>query len=624
LTPEAVIDRYLETALRQPLDAVEVVRLLGTDADLLSRWLQLLACPADPDALQDALTRLPGERFEDLAIAQALAVLTVSGSVRLSFDQWQSVLNSSLVGERLAEELGLPDPLAVRWRVLLAASGVHLPQDAELSELLAFRGARRELLEDASVVHRLFAVVESLDVADPLESQEAAGALLGLAPDRFQSLLAEANGRCDALLEGLGLHADREFDAAERLWLRLQVALLGRLLSGAQTTTDEGLVETHTLVCRRLFGHVPVLLLQDAAGQELREPLHDHYRAGPVIRVESQSSTIARSVRLSERCELIDRADQSVADRQVLRQLGTGDAVCYPLATAAGERLGAVVFAVDEDVDQEALMVLYAEELGRRLGRRGGGEGRGALERYRRREEKRLRELVHEANNPLSVVNNYLHILELTLTHEPQAVQQLQLIGAELRRVAEIIAGARELSSADEEVGTHRLHVADVDVNELARRVVTLHGGYAGEHRVAVSETLAPGSLIVRSDEHRLIQVLNNLLRNAIEAAHGATVTVSTVAGVFRQGREGVLIGVADTGPGLPREVLVRLAEPKQSSKGGDHAGLGLHIVHRLVDELDGSIDVRTAPGEGTTFSIFLPLESIAPAVAQGRQPVSA
>jgi sensor histidine kinase regulating citrate/malate metabolism len=54
--------------------------------------------------------------------------------------------------------------------------------------------------------------------------------------------------------------------------------------------------------------------------------------------------------------------------------------------------------------------------------------------------------------------------------------------------------------------------------------------------------------------------------------------------------------------------VLERLADPKESSKGGDHAGLGLHIVHRLVGELGGNLDVRTAAGQGTSFSLFLPL----------------
>jgi signal transduction histidine kinase len=145
-------------------------------------------------------------------------------------------------------------------------------------------------------------------------------------------------------------------------------------------------------------------------------------------------------------------------------------------------------------------------------------------------------------------------------------------------------------------------------VNELARRVQELHLGYAADHDVDLDLMVRPGAVLVRSDEQRLAQILNNLVRNAIEAASGESVTIGTDTGVFREGREGVEVYVTDTGPGLPRTVLERLADPKESSKGGDHAGLGLHIVHRLVSELGGNIDVRTAAGQGTSFSLFLPL----------------
>ena len=605
MTPEAVIDQYLETAARLPLDPAAFVELLGTDADLLSRWLLLLSCPAEPEAFLQALEQLPAERFRDLALSQALAVLTVSGSVRLSFDQWQSVLTSSLVGEHLAREVGLDKPVAVRWRVLLAASGVNLAQDALLMELLAFRGTRRELLEDASPIHRLFAVVEALDVTDPLVSQEAAQELLGVPPERYQVLVAEAEASCAALLEKLGLSGEGDQDSEERLWLRLQMGILGRLFpAGADLA---GLLETHAMVCRRLFGRVPELLLVDPAGGALRSA----GSAGPDISLDSQTSTIARCARLVERFELIDRADQAVADRQVLRHLGTADAVCLPLVDSTGGVAGVLVYAMDEDVDQELAMGLYAAELGRRLMRApGGAEGASeALLRYRQLEEKRLRELVHEANNPLSIVNNYLHILELKLGHEPEAVEQLRLIGAELRRVSEIISQARELPELEAEPAeAEPFELEDVDLNQLVRQVVELHLGYARDYDVALEEVTVPGRLVIHSDDQRLVQILNNLVRNAIEAGRGARVTLSTVSGVFREGREGVQLSVADTGPGLPRDVLERLAEPKQSSKGGDHSGLGLHIVHRLVGELGGSIDVRTSSGQGTSFTVFLPL----------------
>lgn len=607
MTPEAVIDRYLESAMREPFDAGAFALLLGTDADLLSRWLQMLSCPADPGAFVQAVNALAPERFHDLAMSQALAVLTVSGSVRLSFDQWRSVLKTSLVGEVLAAELGLDDPVAIRWRVLLAASGVHLDQDPQLTEMLAFRGARRELLEDASAIHRLFCVVESLDVSDPLVSQEAAHALLGIDPDRYRALLAGAESRTVELLEQLGLSGERDFDAAERLWLRMQVAILGRLFPGRDKAADRELLAVHELACRRLFGRVAELFLRDASGGRLQRL----GGGGPDITLDSQSSIIARCARLSERSVLIDRADQAVADRQVLRQLGSDDGVCMPLPDGNGRALGVLVFAVNEDVDQEAAMVLYAAELAKRLAYRepdAGADG-DALARFRQREEKRLRELVHEVNNPLSIVNNYLHILELKLAHEPEAVEQLRLIGAELRRASEMVTQARDVPDIEAARREDRgAEFEEVDLNVLVRQVVELHHGYAREQQVALSESLVPGSLVLSSDEQRLAQILNNLLRNAIEAAAGASVTLSSADGVFRAGREGVLLEVADTGPGLPRQVLERLSEPKQSTKGGDHSGLGLHIVHRLVEELGGSIDVRTAAGQGTRFSIFLPL----------------
>jgi signal transduction histidine kinase len=607
LTPEAVIDRYLETIFSDPFDPAAFGLLVGTDADLLSRWLLLLGCPADPDAFTEAIAALPGGSFQDLALSQALAVLSVPGSVRVGFDQWQRMLTRSLLAEALAGELDIPESQALSWRVLLAASGVILPHDPVLMELLAFRGARRELLEDASLAHRLLAVVEAFDGADPPASQEAARQLLDLDGQRYRSLQAAAEARVSGILDALDLSAEREADGAERLWLRVQLGVLERLLGGSADRAGVALLEAHRLVSRRLFGRVPVLFVLDPATARLTRP----DGAAPDIARSSQSSTIARSVRLGERFELVDRADQSVADRQVLRELECTEGLSQPLVDGAGNALGALVFAVDEEDDHESAMAMYADALARHLVARPVRDDQpDMLARYRQREEKRLRELVHEANNPLSIVNNYLHILELRLEHEPQAVEHLKLIGQELRRAGDIIAQARILPPFDAAAEEPRVERADLDINQLSRHLVELHRGLAADHRVSLADALAPGALVIHSDQQRLAQILNNLVRNAIEASPGASVTVSTIGGVFREGVEGVLLGVADTGPGLPRQVVERLAEPKQSTKGGDHSGLGLHIVHRLVREVGGSLDVRTGPGQGTAFTIFLPLQT--------------
>jgi len=147
-----------------------------------------------------------------------------------------------------------------------------------------------------------------------------------------------------------------------------------------------------------------------------------------------------------------------------------------------------------------------------------------------------------------------------------------------------------------------------VDLNEIARNVIELSRGRAESARVEVTLALFEGGVPVMSDRDRIIQVMTNLVRNAIEAmTEGGALHVATFSGVYRAGRAGVEFSVRDEGPGLPPLVLERLYEPKTSSKGGDHAGLGLHITARLVTELEGAIDVRTAVGRGTAFSVFLP-----------------
>ena len=621
MTPLAVIDRYLDAVGQEPLNADAFVALLGADADLLGRWLLLLGGVATPEALGERLSTIGAAQFRELAVAQALNVLTGSGGIRIGTEQWQGALTASFLAAQLAEALALADADAIRWRVLLGLSGVNLPDDPSLDELQAFRGARVELLEDADPQLRIFAVADALDVLDPGRSQAAAATLLGIEPLQFQRLLRHAEARALRYLGDLDLDLDQDLDWSERIWMRIRVSLLGRLF--ADLSDDAGgrqrLGELQGGVSRLLFPAPPMLLLLDPVSQRL-VPLGGE---GPAIALESTTSLIARCARLAERVELGDRPDQSVGDRQMLRKLGAPEAICLPLRSGTTAPVlkgglapvhGVLLFPLDEDGDDEVSMALYADELGRRLGAAKARQrsDQDALRRFRQQEEKRLRELVHEANNPLSIVQNYLHILQLSLPHEPKAVEQLGLIGGELRRVAGLLGQVREVpdpyDGSSEPAPGSRLASADLNLNDLVWRAVEMHRGYAEARGAQVSSILPPEALHIRSDEQRIMQILTNLLRNGLEAARNHSVRVEMLSDVFREGREGVQLIVADTGPGLPREVLQRLGGPQQSSKGGDHAGLGLQIVHRLVAELTGSLDVRTTQGQGTTFSVFLPL----------------
>ena len=605
MTPEVVLHRYLQLVNTDDVGIAGFVELLGTDADLLTRWLRVLNCPASPECLRDGLAALEPWTFTDVAQAQAWSVLPPGGSMRLGFDQWRSVLKSALLGEILGEHLAMPDPLSLRWRLHLAMSGVKLDADPQLEELIEFRGARMELLEDAPLAHRILAVLDALELQEESSVAAAAERLLNIDAYAFGGLVAQASERCTRLLHQVGLlDADDGCETTDELWNLQQVNLLAGLF--LQGGNHANIFAAHELAGKTLFRITPALFMRDGADDTLlaADGTQD-------IPLSSASSRIALALREGREQRLYDGADCPIADRQVLKRLPAEEGLAVPLIVQ-GEGVGALVFAVDHEIEQGHLLATYANALARWLGAAEHAEqGPNELTVFREMEEKRLRELVHEVNNPLSIVNNYLHILELKLQDEASATEQLAIIGRELHRAAELLQIARDVprSIAVEEPRASVTN-SEFDINELVRQVHEIHLGYARERDCHLGVNLQATPLLLVSDENRVTQILNNLLKNALEAGEGTErVSLTTRGGVYREGQRGVEVCIADDGPGLPLAVLDKLYEPKQSTKGGDHSGLGLHIVHGLVQDIGASIDLRTARGEGTEFTLFLPLQ---------------
>ncbi|MEM6708586.1 MAG: HAMP domain-containing sensor histidine kinase [Pseudomonadota bacterium] len=606
MTPEAVLHRYLTLVNDDVVDHRRFVGLVGLDADLLTRWLRLTRTPVDPRAVQRAVEDLEPWTFVDLAQAQAWAVLPPGDALRLSFHQWRLVLRNACAGQALATALDWDqsEAEALRWRLLLAISGVMNVDDAVLASMVEFRGARPELLEDAPLEQRILAVVDAMDVEEPARVAAIAAQLLGLSNGSFERSLGDADALCDRLVRDAGLVDALNVQWSENLWQLQQVNLLAGLF--LQSGDPEGLFEAHDLAAKTLFTRPPQLFLLDGTSGRLLTGL----TRGVAIPVQSESSTIARALREAREISLKDSDTTAVVDRRVLRGLETEQATAVPLIEA-GDQLGVLLYPEDDDVDQRFLIDSYSQALARWLSasRDSASDGMRMLTQFREREEKRLREIVHEANNPLSIVNNYLHILELRAGSEPQTLEQLRLISREIKRATEVMQSVRDVPKAiAAEAQTARLVPVDFDLNHLLRQVAEVHRGLASEQGAGIGVNLDRGVLMVCTDEQRLIQILSNLIKNALEAiSPGDAVRLSTLGGVYREGREGFEVIVEDSGPGLSRAVLERLYEPKQSTKGSGHAGLGLHIVHRLVREIDASIDVRTSAGQGTAFTLFLP-----------------
>jgi len=106
----------------------------------------------------------------------------------------------------------------------------------------------------------------------------------------------------------------------------------------------------------------------------------------------------------------------------------------------------------------------------------------------------------------------------------------------------------------------------------------------------------------VMADPEQLKQVFVNLISNAVQAMpDGGTLTIET-----GQENEFVFVRFTDTGAGIAPEVLGRVFDPFVSTR-DDGTGLGLTIVHRIVDDHDGHMEVSSEPGAGTVFTVWLP-----------------
>ena len=179
----------------------------------------------------------------------------------------------------------------------------------------------------------------------------------------------------------------------------------------------------------------------------------------------------------------------------------------------------------------------------------------------------------------------------------------------ESERILAMLDTLMDISEA--ETGTMRLALTDVRLATLVDEVVSVYEDVADEKQIELRSAVEDG-LTVTGDRDRLRQVLANLIDNAVKyTPPGGRVTVSARAdGPDAGDVRGVLIEVADTGTGIAAHDLPRIWERLyrgDQSRAERGLGLGLSLVRAIVRAHGGTVDVATAPGRGSTFTVRLP-----------------
>lgn len=292
----------------------------------------------------------------------------------------------------------------------------------------------------------------------------------------------------------------------------------------------------------------------------------------------------------------------AVIDRQLLGHCQARRLLCLPLR-AEGEAVGVLVLGIGPAADdplqsRPALLGALCREIAasvRAQQRSSAGVAADASQL-----QHHIREVLHEAGNPLSIIRNYLETLTVKLGDEHQANGDIALIKSEIDRVGAILLRLRDpqLPATDNQI----------DIGALTGAVARIfQQSLCVTHKVALELKPASTPLRAKGNPAHLQQVLTNLLKNAIEALpEGGRIELSTPGPMLANGQQFAVIVIEDNGPGIPESVMRQLFSPVTSTKGGNHSGLGLSISRKLIEEMGGSIWCRS-DNRGTQFQILLP-----------------
>ena len=226
----------------------------------------------------------------------------------------------------------------------------------------------------------------------------------------------------------------------------------------------------------------------------------------------------------------------------------------------------------------------------------------------RDRTEAEIRQFIadagHELRTPLTVIMGYLDVLEDGAVDAPSVRQRVfATLRHESRRMRSLIEKLIYLARLEREVPSTR---EIVDVGSVVARVVTSLEASNGATAIDISRV---AHVRVVADDTDIGEAIRNLLDNAIKYAPGALVTVGTEIG-----EHDVVLTVRDRGPGISEQDQVHVFDRFYRGRTGrdvEGSGLGLAIVRRAIQRSNGTIALESRPGEGTQFTIRLPLASV-------------
>lgn len=216
--------------------------------------------------------------------------------------------------------------------------------------------------------------------------------------------------------------------------------------------------------------------------------------------------------------------------------------------------------------------------------------------------------VVHEINNPLSGILNYIRLMikimgrgPLSADHQQKFKEFLGLMESETSRCSQIVSNLLAFARQS------RLDFAETNLDDLLHKCLMLSAHKLALQNITVKTSFGANMPLVMGDHNQIQQCVINLIFNAIDAMpNGGTLTLQSA---FNAASKHVEISVQDNGCGISKEDLPYIFDPFfTTKKEGKGIGLGLSTVYGIMERHKGSIDVESEPSKGSVFTLKLPV----------------
>lgn len=502
--------------------------------------------------------------------------LTIANQVNLKG------ISSLNVGHQRTAQIGrslghLVDPDLAQQAALtclLIGQNLSIP-DPEVTDALTYFDRALSTLHGSPLLTRLVAVASHCSVETEVNIDECA------------ALLFLSTAQIDSALSGSPQpeHSTPITDVSSRFELALNVAnLIDSSVALARQTSRDSAIQT--LASGLFDSRAVTTFMENSTGW-----FNQLHQLGSPQSMVNQAATSMEPVSTDEIV--------TVADEKVLGAMGSKEGLAIPIFISENDAticVAVTLLALGPATLAKALsssnLIEQFERVCRHLFTARLDKGIDAESI-----DNRAREIIHEANNPISTVQNYLKVLSLKLGPEHEAQETLESISSELFRAAEIVRSFNDLKLGS----VNRPGVCEV--NKVARQIGTLfdHGNDI-EFEYQLDESNP--SMQIHSND--LKQILTNLIKNATEStSRGDTISLGTAGKLMQGNNTFVELAIRDTGPGIAGD-LNNVFDKGVTTKSGDHIGEGLAVVRQLTEAANGFVSYRSDQ-HGTEFRITIP-----------------